>query len=210
MTEVVGHVGGGPGGLPRGARLAGAGGGRRHDPARARSRDRPGRLARSARGGPPAGPADPRRVEPAGLPDRDRGARRPPRRTAASWSSTARATPRTTPIRTPSSGRSGTSWTCPRPSDDPQEDPPVLDMNVVGWIVVGLPGRRHLGRARRRLDRAWLPAEHRRRDPGRSHRRLAGDRSSASARSRASSPRSSSPCFGSVVIRLVLNAINDR
>ena len=51
----------------------------------------------------------------------------------------------------------------------------MLDMNVVGWIVVGLPRRRDLGRARRRQDRARLPAEHRRRHPRRSHRRLAGD-----------------------------------
>ena len=44
-------------------------------------RPRPTRPPRStARGGPPAGPADPRRGEPAGLPRRDRGARRAARR----------------------------------------------------------------------------------------------------------------------------------
>ena len=57
-----------------------AGRGGRHDPARARGRAGPRRLARPARGRPAAGPPDPRRREPARLPRRHRGARPAPRR----------------------------------------------------------------------------------------------------------------------------------
>ena len=146
-----------------------------------------------ARRGPPAGPADPRRREPAGLPARPRPST-PGSPTAASWSSTARATPPTTPIRPPSCRRSGLPRRAHGRPMIRRTDPLVLDMNssagsssasspapsrapLVGGttargclpnIVVGILGG---------LIGGWLATQ------------LGLQR-----QSRASSPRSSSPC----------------
>ena len=95
--------------LPGRPDLAGPGRRRRHDPARARGRGGPGRLARPAGRRPPAGPPAPRRGEPARLPRRDCRARRAAGGRPRSSSSTAPATRPTTRIRRRSSRRSGPS-----------------------------------------------------------------------------------------------------
>ena len=170
------------------------------------SRRRRRRRARAPGARPPAGAPGPRRRQPAefgdataALDDRladgtdrrhpGRAARRPPHP-----SRRVRRRPSTSFLR--------------RRARRPCDTPAMLDLGHRRLDRRRLHRRRHLRRPRRRPDGPRLPPQHRRRHHRRRHRRLAGAASWASARSTGFIAAIVVAVLGSLVVRLVLNAID--